>query len=85
MTSDIAASKGFLSRLTVLTPDAYARAAVRWIGHGAVCMPNLVHRLQYWCIGRVVPDGLLNVLCHCENLRQRYLCQASMRETHNKN
>ncbi|KAK1696671.1 hypothetical protein QYE76_013368 [Lolium multiflorum] len=41
-------------RVTLLliapTPDAYARAAVRWIGHGPpLCTPNVGHQL-FWCL-----------------------------------
>ncbi|CAM0870292.1 unnamed protein product [Alopecurus aequalis] len=79
MTSDIAACQGLSSRLmVVLTPETYARAAVHWIGHGPVCMPNLGHRLQY-CIRLVVPDHLLNVFCLRVSLHQRALFQRPAR------
>ncbi|XP_044959993.1 very-long-chain 3-oxoacyl-CoA reductase 1-like [Hordeum vulgare subsp. vulgare] len=39
----------------VLTPDAYAYAAVRWIGHGRLCVPNVAHRFQGWYAG-LFPD-----------------------------
>ena len=42
------AAKNSLFPLFVVGPDACARAAVRWIGHGPLCVPNLVHQLQWW-------------------------------------
>ncbi|XP_047083409.1 very-long-chain 3-oxoacyl-CoA reductase 1-like [Lolium rigidum] len=77
MTAGVGGSRkrqGLLSRLTVPTSDAYAGAAARWIGHGQVCIPNLVHRLQ-WCLCRVMPDHLLDALRLRKNLRQRALFQ----------
>ncbi|CAM0901570.1 unnamed protein product [Alopecurus aequalis] len=42
--------------LVAPTPDAYARAAVRWIGHGPpLCTPKLGHQVL-WCLAAVVPD-----------------------------
>ncbi|XP_052159229.1 very-long-chain 3-oxoacyl-CoA reductase 1-like [Oryza glaberrima] len=64
----------WLSPLFVPTADAYAAAAARWIGHGAVCMPNLCHRLQ-WCVSRAVPDAVHDRVRLRENLRQRALFQ----------
>uniref|UniRef100_M8CEZ6 Estradiol 17-beta-dehydrogenase 12 n=1 Tax=Aegilops tauschii TaxID=37682 RepID=M8CEZ6_AEGTA len=52
------------------TPDDYARAAVRWIGHGALCVPNLMHQIV-WFIAYVVPDWLLEGLLLSEHLWQR--------------
>ncbi|KAF7106776.1 hypothetical protein CFC21_107488 [Triticum aestivum] len=52
------------------TPDDYARAAVRWIGHGALCVPNLRHQIA-WFIAYVVPDWLLEELLLREHLWQR--------------
>ncbi|CAM0913994.1 unnamed protein product [Alopecurus aequalis] len=72
MTTDMVGSERGrgLSTLIVVTPDDYASAAARWIGHGPICMPNLGHRLQR-CIGFVMPDRLLDVLQLRDNLRQR--------------
>ncbi|XP_066374893.1 very-long-chain 3-oxoacyl-CoA reductase-like protein At1g24470 [Miscanthus floridulus] len=42
------AAKNSLFPLFVVGPDACALAAVRWIGHGPLCVPNLVHQLQWW-------------------------------------
>uniref|UniRef100_A0A0D9WPJ3 Very-long-chain 3-oxoacyl-CoA reductase n=1 Tax=Leersia perrieri TaxID=77586 RepID=A0A0D9WPJ3_9ORYZ len=58
----------------VPTSDAYAEAAARWIGHGAICMPNLCHQLQ-WCVSSVVPDAVHDRLRLRENLRQRTVFQ----------
>ncbi|XP_040381205.1 very-long-chain 3-oxoacyl-CoA reductase 1-like [Oryza brachyantha] len=58
----------------VPTSEAYAAAAARWIGHGAVCMPNLGHRLQ-WCVARAVPDAVHDRARLRENLRQRAVFQ----------
>ncbi|KAF7093748.1 hypothetical protein CFC21_096141 [Triticum aestivum] len=52
------------------TPDDYARAAARWIGHGALCVPNLRHQIA-WFIAYVVPDWLLEELLLREHLWQR--------------
>uniref|UniRef100_A0ACD5ZU53 Uncharacterized protein n=1 Tax=Avena sativa TaxID=4498 RepID=A0ACD5ZU53_AVESA len=35
----------------VVPADAYAQAAVRWIGHGAVCVPSVPHRMQWFFAG----------------------------------
>uniref|UniRef100_A0A0E0LAP9 Uncharacterized protein n=1 Tax=Oryza punctata TaxID=4537 RepID=A0A0E0LAP9_ORYPU len=64
----------WLSPLFVPSADAYAAAAARWIGHGAVCMPNLCHRLQ-WCVSRAVPDAVHDRVRLRENLRQRAVFQ----------
>ncbi|XBH70872.1 hypothetical protein VPH35_098439 [Triticum aestivum] len=48
--TNMVSSAARLIRQFVLTPDAYARAAVSWIGHGTLCVPNAVHRLQGWYI-----------------------------------
>nr|CAB3470358.1 unnamed protein product [Digitaria exilis] len=58
----------------VPSSDAYARAAVRWIGHGALCMPNAAHRVQR-CIAAAVPDRVHDWLRLREHLRQRALFQ----------
>lgn len=73
MTLGVAASRkrrSFLSLLIMPTSDEYARAAVCWIGHGPLCMPNLGHQLQ-WCICHVVPDWVLDELCLRVNLWHR--------------
>ncbi|CAM0870360.1 unnamed protein product [Alopecurus aequalis] len=54
----------------VTTPDAYARAAVRWIGHGVLCVPSLVHRLQCWYIC-FSPDFFSDRLLLRWHLKQR--------------
>lgn len=56
------------------TPDAYARAAVRWIGHGPLCAPNLGHQLL-WCLAAVVPDFVHDELLLREHLWQRKVFQ----------
>ena len=53
------AAKNSLFPLFVVGPDACARAAVRWIGHGPLCVPNLVHQLQWWAAA-----FLLEILRH---------------------
>ncbi|CAN6214197.1 unnamed protein product [Urochloa humidicola] len=58
----------------VPTSDAYARAAVRWIGHGAICVPNAGHRVQR-CLAAAVPDRVHDWLRLREHLRQRALFQ----------
>ncbi|CAN6201747.1 unnamed protein product [Urochloa humidicola] len=58
----------------VPTSDAYARAAVRWIGHGALCVPNAGHRVQR-CLAAAVPDRVHDWLRLREHLRQRELFQ----------
>ncbi|CAL5047410.1 unnamed protein product [Urochloa decumbens] len=58
----------------VPTSDAYARAAVCWIGHGALCMPNAGHRVQR-CLAAAVPDRVHDWLRLREHLRQRALFQ----------
>jgi 17beta-estradiol 17-dehydrogenase / very-long-chain 3-oxoacyl-CoA reductase len=58
----------------VPTSDAYARAAVRWIGHGALCVPNAGHRVQR-CLAAAVPDRVHDWLRLREHLRQRALFQ----------
>uniref|UniRef100_A0ACD5V8F8 Uncharacterized protein n=1 Tax=Avena sativa TaxID=4498 RepID=A0ACD5V8F8_AVESA len=45
------ALKSSFVRLFVVPVDAYARAAVRWIGHGAVCVPSVAHRIQCFYAG----------------------------------
>uniref|UniRef100_A0A0A8ZQ25 Glossy8 n=1 Tax=Arundo donax TaxID=35708 RepID=A0A0A8ZQ25_ARUDO len=72
MTSSVPRTKRFSP--FVPSSDAYARAAVRWIGHGALCMPNFGHRLQR-CLCTAVPDRVHDWLRLRENLRQRTLFQ----------
>ncbi|KAL6596675.1 hypothetical protein ACP70R_047318 [Stipagrostis hirtigluma subsp. patula] len=43
------------------TPDDYARAAARWIGHGRLCVPNMGHQFL-WCVTAAVPDAALDWL-----------------------
>ncbi|KAL6596670.1 hypothetical protein ACP70R_047313 [Stipagrostis hirtigluma subsp. patula] len=72
MASSVARAKRFSP--FVPTSDAYARAAARWIGHGALCVPNAGHRLQR-CLAAAVPDGVHDRLRLREHLRQRALFQ----------
>jgi len=58
----------------VPTPDAYARAAVRWIGHGPLCTPAVGHQLL-WCLAGVLPDAAHDWLRLREHLRFRALFQ----------
>jgi 17beta-estradiol 17-dehydrogenase / very-long-chain 3-oxoacyl-CoA reductase len=65
------------SRLSMLlvapAPDAYARAAVSWIGHGPpLCAPNLAHQIL-WCLAAVVPDRVHDWLRLSGHLRHREL------------
>jgi 17beta-estradiol 17-dehydrogenase / very-long-chain 3-oxoacyl-CoA reductase len=53
---DVLLDKWYLSPLFSTTADAYAGAAVRWIGHGAICIPNLSHQLQR-CLLAMVPEA----------------------------
>lgn len=56
--------------LFVATPDAYARAAVRWIGHGPMSVPNVAHQLQWW-LSSLVPEFLLDSCRLRQHLQQR--------------
>ncbi|XP_024313742.1 very-long-chain 3-oxoacyl-CoA reductase 1, partial [Brachypodium distachyon] len=47
--------KGSFVPQFVLAPDAYARDAVGWIGHGTLCVPSVAHRFQAWTIS-LSPD-----------------------------
>jgi 17beta-estradiol 17-dehydrogenase / very-long-chain 3-oxoacyl-CoA reductase len=58
----------------VPTPDAYARAATRWIGHGPLCTPTLGHQLL-WCLAGILPDAAHDWLRLREHLRLRALLQ----------
>ncbi|KAL5199846.1 hypothetical protein ABZP36_021049 [Zizania latifolia] len=71
MVSNMAAAR----RLSpfVATPDAYARAAARWIGHGGpLCTPCPGHQLL-WLISAAVPDFVHDRLRLRDHLRQRTL------------
>ncbi|KAM3207505.1 hypothetical protein ACQJBY_062642 [Aegilops geniculata] len=65
-----AVKNSFFVRPWVLSPDAYARAAVRWIGHGTLCIPNFAHRLQWWftCL---FPDSFKDMNLLKRNLQHR--------------
>jgi len=53
------------------TPDAYAAAAMRWIGHGPLCSPTVGHQLL-WCLARILPpDAVHDRLRLREHLRLR--------------
>ncbi|XP_062234258.1 very-long-chain 3-oxoacyl-CoA reductase 1-like [Phragmites australis] len=54
----------------VQTADAYACAAVRWIGHGPLCTPTVSHQLL-WCLAAVLPDAAHDWLRLRAHLRQR--------------
>ncbi|CAN6207907.1 unnamed protein product [Urochloa humidicola] len=56
------------------TGDAYARAAVRWIGHGPLCTPVIGHQLL-WSLAGVLPDAAHDWLRLREHLRLRALSQ----------
>uniref|UniRef100_A0A0E0LAP7 Uncharacterized protein n=1 Tax=Oryza punctata TaxID=4537 RepID=A0A0E0LAP7_ORYPU len=61
-----------LSPFTV-TPDAYARAAVRWIGRGgALCTPSVRHQLL-WCVAAALPEFVLDWILLHSHLEQRAL------------
>ncbi|KAF7100792.1 hypothetical protein CFC21_102258 [Triticum aestivum] len=79
----ILAESGRAGRLFMLliapTPDAYARAAVRWIGHGPpLCAPNLGHQLL-WCLATVLPDFVHDWLRMREHLQHRAVAQRAPR------
>ncbi|KAF7046664.1 hypothetical protein CFC21_055682 [Triticum aestivum] len=52
------------------TPETYARTAVRWIGHGPLCVPILGHRIM-WFFSGIVPDFLLDEMLLHDHLWQR--------------
>ncbi|KAI4969405.1 hypothetical protein ZWY2020_000319 [Hordeum vulgare] len=59
------------------TADAYARAAVRWVGRGGpLCVPSLRHRLL-WCLLAAVPGCVQDWVCLREGMRQRRSSPAS--------
>ena len=64
------AVKANLIPMFVPTPESYAGAAVRWIGHGSLCVPYLAHALQ-WCVTSVVPEFALDSYRLREHLDQR--------------
>ncbi|KAJ1259068.1 hypothetical protein BS78_10G125100 [Paspalum vaginatum] len=55
------------------TPDAYAAAATRWIGHDPLCSPTISHQLL-WCLAGFLPDAAHDWLRLREHLRLRALC-----------
>ncbi|VAI19090.1 unnamed protein product [Triticum turgidum subsp. durum] len=57
----------------VLTPNAYARAAVSWIGHGSLCMPNAVHRLQGWYLCYFSSDFITDWWLLRRHLKERVI------------
>uniref|UniRef100_A0ACD5UWB1 Uncharacterized protein n=1 Tax=Avena sativa TaxID=4498 RepID=A0ACD5UWB1_AVESA len=74
MLSRLADKSSLYALLIALTPDTYARAAVRWIGHGPpLCVPNIPHQLL-WCVAAVVPDQLHDWLRLREHRRHREMC-----------
>ncbi|GJN41369.1 hypothetical protein PR202_gn00736 [Eleusine coracana subsp. coracana] len=65
------AVRGSFFPVFVVTPDACARAAVRWIGHGGpLCVPNIAHRFQWWISG-FAPEVLLDAYRLAQHLQQR--------------
>ncbi|KAL6596674.1 hypothetical protein ACP70R_047317 [Stipagrostis hirtigluma subsp. patula] len=54
----------------VVNPAACARAAVSWIGHGPLCVPNFAHQLQWWLAG-YAPETLLDAYRLSLHLQQR--------------
>ncbi|KAL6909896.1 hypothetical protein ACP4OV_001555 [Aristida adscensionis] len=64
------AVKGSFLPAFVLNPDACARAAVHWIGHVPLCVPNLAHQLQWWLAG-YAPEFLHDVYRLSLHLQQR--------------
>jgi hypothetical protein len=77
------AVKGRLLTLFMTTPEAYARAAVRWIGHGVMCVPSFVHRLE--CLYLFFsPDFLIDRHLLRRHLKQRTIFRRlrSWRKSH---
>lgn len=72
LVSSVAKAKRFSP--FVPTADAYARAAVRWIGRGPLCVPNASHRIQI-ALCAAVPDQVHDWLRLREHLRQRKIFQ----------
>jgi 17beta-estradiol 17-dehydrogenase / very-long-chain 3-oxoacyl-CoA reductase len=88
MVARLSETSRFSALVVAPTPDAYARAAVRWIGHGPpLCAPNVGHQLL-WLLAAAVPDPvhdwhrLRNHLRHRELFftqaqgRQKESCQS---------
>ncbi|XP_058094147.1 very-long-chain 3-oxoacyl-CoA reductase 1-like [Magnolia sinica] len=47
------------SSFFVPSPDAYARAAIRWIGYEPLCTPYWRHSLQ-WCLVSLLPETAIS-------------------------
>ncbi|CAM0913465.1 unnamed protein product [Alopecurus aequalis] len=63
------------------TPDAYARAAVRWVGQDApLCSPYMGHQLL-WCLAAILPDAVHDWLRLRAHLRHRELFHARARSS----
>ena len=56
--------------LFVPTPEAYARAAIREIGHEPRCTPYWAHSAQ-WCFARLAPGPLLDAWRLSIGMRRR--------------
>lgn len=57
--------------LMMVTPDSFARAAVRWIGHGGpLCIPHVTHQIQCW-ISSLLPEFILDFCCLRQLLQLR--------------
>jgi 17beta-estradiol 17-dehydrogenase / very-long-chain 3-oxoacyl-CoA reductase len=56
--------------LVMVSPDGYARAAVRWIGHGPLCIPHVAHQIQSWSIS-FLPEFIVNFFCLRQVLQLR--------------
>ncbi|XP_072981503.1 very-long-chain 3-oxoacyl-CoA reductase 1-like [Typha angustifolia] len=71
-------------RRSVFVPSSseYAQAAIRWIGHDALCMPNFIHFLQWW-IASLVPEFIHDKLRLRVNLRQREIIKRLRTEARN--
>ena len=81
MVSRFAESSPLFVFLIAPTPDAYARAAVRWIGHGPpLCTPKLSHQVL-WCLAAVVPDCVHDWFHLREHRRHRELRQRHTRSS----
>ena len=62
----------------VPTAEAYARAAVGWIGQGGpLCVPNLSHRLLRWWLLAAVPGSVQDWVCLRGNLRHRKMLRVA--------
>uniref|UniRef100_A0ACD6AIY6 Uncharacterized protein n=1 Tax=Avena sativa TaxID=4498 RepID=A0ACD6AIY6_AVESA len=73
MVSRLSETSRLAQLLVAPAPDAYARAATRWIGHGPpLCAPNLSHQLL-WCLAAGLPDPVHDWLRLRHNLRHRDL------------